>query len=59
MHVFQRYVAILPDCWDSVQWRLHNPLTLFSWGTQFDIDVVIYTEIERMEYLLRVEGVRP
>ena len=59
MHVFQRHVAILPDCWDSVQWKLHNPLTLFSWGTQFDIDVVIYTELERVEYLLRVECVRP
>ncbi len=59
MHVFRRTVAILPDCWDSIRWELRNPLTLFRWGTQFEIDVAIYTEIQRFEYPLSVEGVRP
>jgi hypothetical protein len=59
MHVFRRDVAILPDCWYSIRWELRNPLTLFHWGTQFEIDVAVYTELQRFEYPLSVEGVRP
>ncbi len=59
MHVFRRNLAILPDCWDSIRWELRNPLTLFRWGTQFEIDVAVYTELQRFEYPLSVEGVRP
>lgn len=58
MHVMQRRIELLPECWESIEWVLRTPLTLYKWGTEFDLQVVIFTELQRLEYPLRVEGAR-
>jgi hypothetical protein len=31
---------------------------MYRWGTEFDLQVVVFTELQRLEYPLRLEGAR-
>ena len=59
MHLFSWDATLLPDLWDTFGWVLRAPPGIaYRWGSEFEIEVIVFTEMGRLEYPLVVEGLR-
>ena len=58
LHLVEPDISVHPACWDSLEWILRDRKHYYNYGTDFDIEVVIYAEFGTVRYPLRVKAGR-
>lgn len=58
LHLMEQEVSVLPGCWDNLEWVLRDRSHHYGYGSEFDVEVVVYAEFGTFRYPLKVKAVR-
>jgi hypothetical protein len=58
LHLQEQEVTVMPGCWDSLEWVLKDRFRHYSFGVEFEAEVLVYAEFGTFKYPLRVKCIR-
>ena len=57
LHLMEQEVSVLQGCWDNLEWVLRDRWHNYAYGSEFDVEVVVYAEFGTFRYPLKVKAV--